>query len=168
MPGDGRDFFFGLKDSPLSFAVSTAGLRMCQILKRKFDVPFDVLDYEGGGEPGRSGKRCLVIGDQVVSNYIRSLVESEFGHETDVGTMFGLEKSVARACDFRSDSEGSMMDRIRAERYDIVVCDPMVGSLVPEGVRKVLLPHPAVSSKIHWNSFVPLSRVKEEIGKQLS
>ena len=168
MPGDGRDFFTGLIDSSFSFAVSTAGLRMCQLLKRKFDVPFEVLDYEGKGEPGRSGKRCLVIGDQVVSNYIRSFVESEYGHETDVGTLFGLEKSVARAGDFRSDSEGSMMDSIRGGGYDFVVCDPMVGSLVPEGVKKIFLPHPAVSSKIHWNSFVPLSRVKEEIGKQMS
>ncbi len=168
MPGDGRGFFSGLKDSPLSFAVSTAGLRMCQLLKRKFGVPFGVLDYEGGGEPGRSGKRCLVIGDQVVSNYIRLFVESEFGHETDVGTLFGLERSVARAGDFRSDSEGSMMERIRNGKYDIVICDPMVGSLVPDGMKKVLLPHPAVSSKIHWNSFVPLSKVGEAIGKQMS
>ena len=167
LPGSDIGFFEGLKDSQSSFAVSYAGLRMAELLRKRFGILYEVMSYGSTGEPGKAPKRCLVIGDQIISNYIRDYIESEHGFETDVGTMFGMDRDLAHPNDFSTDSEGRLLERIRSGRYDAVVCDPMMSCMVPEGTAVIPVPHPAVSSKIHWNSFIPLSRVTDEVGKGL-
>lgn len=167
LPGGDLGFFGGLRDSQASFAVSYAGLRMAELLRKRYGILYDVLSYGSSGEPGRASARCLVIGDQVISNYIRDYIESEFGFETDVGTMFGMDRGLAHPNDFANDSESGMAERIRSGRYDAVVCDPMMSCMVPDGTAVIPVPHPAVSSKIHWNSFIPLGRVTDVVGEAL-
>ena len=167
MPEDGLDFFKGLEQTESSFAVSTAGLRMAAFLKKRFGTPYEILTYRDAKESKGNGKRCLILGDQVMSNYLRGRIESEIGHEADVGTLFGLERSISRQNDFSTDSEDVMIERIREGRYDAVICDPIVAGLVPEGTKTIQIPHSAVSSKVHWNGFIPLNRAFDVIIKAL-
>jgi hypothetical protein len=168
VPGSDIGFFEGIKDSQASFAVSYAGLRMAELLRKRFGIPYEVMSYADSDESGRSSSRCLVIGDQVISNYIRDYIESKFGMETDVGTIFGMERSLAHSNDFATDLESKLKERISSGRYDAVICDPMISVMVPEGTAVIPVPHPAVSSKIHWNSFIPLARVTDYVGKALN
>ena len=138
-----------------SYAVSYAGLMMARLLERRFGAPVEVLGY--GGEPAPdSGRRCLIVGDQVMSGYLRGMAESEFGHSCDVGTLFGFDRRLSEPGDFKAESERELKSRMESGGYDYIVCDPMIAALAPESARIVPIPHPAVSSKVHWNGFVPL------------
>ena len=167
MPGDGVAFFDDLAHADSCLAVSVAGMRMARLLRKRFGTKTDILSYEPEGSCRSNGKRCLVIGDQVVSGYIRDIVTSGYGYECDVGTLFGFESSISEGNDFRADSEKELRDRLGSERYDVIICDPKVGSLAPEGTEVIAMPHPAVSSKIHWNDFVPLKDVPRYLDGKL-
>ncbi len=168
IPGDPLESFRGLCGSEYSFAVSAAGVRMAELLKKRFGTPYGILTYRCDRKVPQTGKRCLVVGDQVISNYVRDIMVSQFGFEGDVGTMFGFEKGLSEKGDFRADSEGELMACIRSGGYDTVVCDPMMKDMIPAGTEMISLPHPAVSSKIHWNSFVPLEGIEDYLKNALS
>ena len=166
MPGDGIAFFDDLAHSSSSFAVSTAGYRMARLLKKRYGTPIEIMRYGSDGTHTPNGKRCLIIGDQLISGYVRDIV-SGYGYECDVGTLFGFENGLSEGNDFRAESERELSERLRSERYDQVICDPMISALAPDGTKTVGLPHPAVSSKIHWNDFVPLRDLPEHLKKLL-
>ena len=159
--GCNLDLFKGIGGSEFNLAMSTAGLGMSKYLKKRYGTEYGPLVYDEGRTRAVNGTRALIIGDQVISNYIRQMIESEFGFECDVGTLFEFDASISESNDFKADTEREMFDRLNSEHYDCVISDPMIKRMIRYDTDFIPLAHPAVSSKIHWNEYVdPFKHLK--------
>ena len=111
-------------------------------------------DAEGSSSP-ESG--VLIIGDQVIANSLRSAMRAAgCARRIAAASFFGIDGELAEAGDFAIGSEPALIKHMRSHRYDLVIGDPLLAR-VPEigSGRLAALPHPAVSSRLHW-SDVPV------------
>ena len=95
----------------------------------------------------------LLVGEQVASESLRSLLETEFDCRVDVASYFTMDPALTRSGDFHMMEEADLAEQmLRRDRYDVVAADPLVLRLMgyqPETM--IQLPHTAVSSRIFWN-----------------
>ena len=108
--------------------------------------------------------RVLIIGEQACANSLRKALRADNGYQNiTVATFFALFKELAEKEDIRLDSEDSLAALLREGAFDLVIGDPLFELLCDKNQRFIPLPHPAVSSKIHWKdtpSWIGESRFK--------
>lgn len=141
-----------------NLVVSSSGLRFANTLRRRYGTPYRIGIELGDGRgpaPATDVKRVMVIGDQVMANAMREYIEQRFGCTCDVVTFFTFSKKIAREDDAKVVDEFDFAP-LTERGYDMYIGDPIFRRIVPEGSRYVSVPHPAVSSRLHWDDHVPL------------
>ncbi len=99
----------------------------------------------------------LIIGDQVISNSLRSaMYQLGCFQNITVASFFALEPELALPGDLFLKSEKQLSELLKSGDYRGMIADPLIGR-IPAAVSLECydLPHPAVSSLLYWND-VPL------------
>ena len=103
------------------------------------------------------GKRAFIIGEQLTSNAMRRLFETEFDYvHVDVASYFKMDRTLMKENDFWIREE-EVLVRFLEERepYDLVIADPLCFQFLPyEPKRKIAYPHIAVSSLFYLGKSV--------------
>ncbi|HIR06476.1 MAG TPA: oxidoreductase [Candidatus Copromonas faecavium] len=104
-----------------------------------------------GTETPREGPSVLVIGEQVMSNSLRTAFGTEFGwSQIAVGCLYGREEALSLPQDLDLTEEAQIRQAVNAPEYDLVVADPFLKVLLePEAEKEFLaFSQYAVSSKL--------------------
>lgn len=168
----------------VNLVVSYSGLKTARYMEKKYGMPYiagvpagrqftDCLvemfhspesysnnypDFKGSSNSEE--KRALVIGDQIWSRSIRAYLGLEKGiNDVYTASFFSLDRALKTEKDIRIESEKQLKKFIGELKPDIVIGDPLCrGFVKAEGLQKDIefidCPHPAVSSRIHWDHDV--------------
>lgn len=173
---DSLESIRGASHSRLNIAVSVSALPVVRKLQQLYGTPYlvgfptgrrdtacwkeTVTAFLRGDSPAElprvtpgTGRRVLLVGEQVASESLRRLLEGEFNCQVDVASYFTMDPELAREGDCRlSEEEDLAQLMLSRERYDAVAADPLILRLMgyqPDTV--IQLPHIAVSSRIFWD-----------------
>jgi hypothetical protein len=107
--------------------------------------------------PDGTGRRTLIVGEQLVANGIRQALELDYHMGgIDVATFFDADPAYMRPGDCGRMDEDELAARIRSGAYDRVIGDGLcrLFDTEPPHCRFVAVPHVAVSSRLSWESSV--------------
>lgn len=135
-----------------NLVVSASGLSLARFLRGRFGTPYSCeLPIAGFDLPffsvphSASPKRVLIIGDQVISNSLRTFAKARYAATCDVATAHALDTELAREGDVHITSEPQLAELV-SSGYDLIIADPLCRAIVSENVGFVDLPHFALSS----------------------
>lgn len=164
-----------LAKAQVNLVVTESGMAAAKLLKRKFDIPYVVGMPFGDCEDVhemleatlRDGEdrilkdesndgEILIVGEQVLANSIRrAILNRKPACKVTVGTLMGLDKTIAAEGDKNITSEEKLIELIDSGMYSTLVGDPLFEDLLAEDskIKVVKLPHVAVSSKLYWDEM---------------
>jgi Nitrogenase molybdenum-iron protein, alpha and beta chains len=155
-----------IPNAECNLVLSSSALKFATSLRERYGTPFSCQLPIGGigkvcstsvndtvPEEFSSNKRFLIIGDQVISNSLRSFVEGRYGCTGDISTFFEFSDTLARKGDVCLRGENDLYDTLN-RGYDIIIADPLFRSFLSTQESFVSLPHPAVSSRLYWGSHI--------------
>lgn len=105
------------------------------------------------------GKRAFIIGEQLTSNAMRRLLETEFDYvHVDVASYFKMDRTLMKKNDFWIREEEVLVRFLEEqEPYDLVIADSLCFQFLPyEPKRKIAYPHIAVSSLFYLGQSVDI------------
>lgn len=149
--GDGLDALKTASSAEKNLVVSPSGLKAAQYLQSKFGTPYEVLDpLASAFVPLQdfTGKRVLVIDQQVRANSIRQHLEA-LGAEVTVATWFMKCKVLERPNDLHLSEEDECKELIQTGDFDLLLCDKTLWQLAPDFVgAKIDVPSFALSGRL--------------------
>ena len=152
---DSLDDFCKLPEAEENIVVSSSALNLARYMESEFGIPYSYeLPISGTYDVDNVSKcddRVLIIGDQVISESIRNLVEGRYGYECDVATFFGLDKKISRIGDANLVTEDNLKSLL-SRGYDVIIGDPLFEKFTES--KFIGIPHVAVSSKLFWNKHI--------------
>ncbi|MBQ7942476.1 MAG: oxidoreductase [Lachnospiraceae bacterium] len=183
-----------LAKAQVNLVVTESGMAAAKLLKRKYNIPYVVGMPFGDSEDVREmleaalldgedrvlkdasqDGEILIVGEQVLCNSIRRAILSQRPEsKITVGSMFGLDKTIAAEGDKNITSEEKLIELIDSGNYTTLVGDPLFEDLLAEdsSIKLVTLPHVALSSKLYWDKMPRLlteemdAFLEEIIGKE--
>ncbi|ABN07208.1 oxidoreductase/nitrogenase, component 1 [Methanocorpusculum labreanum Z] len=174
LPGDELETIIKAPNAEKNIVVSAAAIPLAEKMREKYGIPFCAMlpGTTNGKERMQaflqdytpqlpascvcSGK-ALVIGEQISANTIRDFLIEDLNYSNvNVATFFAFSRTIAREGDIKLSNEGHLQKLIEEGCYDIIVGDPLFERFTNRQQIFVSLPHPAVSSKLHWQSYVSL------------
>lgn len=183
-----------LAKAQVNLVVTESGMAAAKLLKRKYNIPYVVGMPFGDSEDVREmleaalldgedrvlkdasqDGEILIVGEQVLCNSIRRAILSQRPESmVTVGSMFGLDKTIAAEGDKNITSEEKLIELIDSGNYTTLVGDPLFEDLLEKDskVKLVTLPHVALSSKLYWDKMPRLltremdAFLEEIIGKE--
>lgn len=133
--------------------VSPSGLKAAEYLEKQFGTPYEAafpLAAKLLPDVDYTGKKILVIHQQVAANAIRSEILRRSGGNADitVGSWFMMKPELSVQGDIHLTEEDEFTE-LAAGGFDIIIADPVFRRMVPDfdGVF-VDLPHFAVSGRL--------------------
>nr|WP_256445849.1 nitrogenase component 1 [Pseudoflavonifractor sp. MSJ-37] len=99
----------------------------------------------------------LLVGDQVMADPLRAaLLLNGDPRPLSVASFFGLDPALTAPGDLALEGEAHLLRLLKAGQFQGAIADPLITHLPPLQWRwRTDLPHPAVSSCLHWDQ-VPL------------
>ena len=169
----------------VNLVVSVSGLAVAKYLKKKYDMPYVIglpigktgeeqlalklkdslisaeeqQDIAESKEVVCTGRKVLVIGEQICANAIREVLRNEYDMQNvDVATFFTLNKEIATKNDIHIENECHIIKILREGGYDVVIGDPLIKQLLPKEnhVYYINVPHAGVSSRLYWKQSAQL------------
>lgn len=139
-----------------NLVVSPSGWKTARFLEKKFGTPFEVRnplaeeDCRKWAEAGVdfSGKRILVVGQQVTSESIRQILESMGSGPVTAATWFMKKEELSREGDIRLQEEDQFEDLMKQGLFDMVIGDSDLWPMVPDTVETVDMPQFSISGKL--------------------
>ena len=132
-----------------NLVVSPAGLSTAVWMEKKFGIPYRAdlpLAEEYLPEEDLSGKKILVVHQQVMADSLRRRLEAKGAAHVDCATWFMLKKELGRQEDIRLKEEEDFTDLVREGGYDLILADQALRPLVPDYQGAwIHVPHFAVS-----------------------
>jgi hypothetical protein len=120
--------------------------------------------------PSTGISSTLIIGDEVWANSLKNAMARDFGAKgIDVGAIFGKQSGIY-PCDLDLPDEKAIIGAVNSEQYRQIIADPLICDLiVDEKVKRVPIPHYAVSSKIHADPNISLmaGNANTTLGKEM-
>ncbi len=158
-----------------NIALTSSALAVCRYLKKEYDMPY-VIGSFSGKKPfeamcerlktqssdvpeftAQSGKKALVVGEQVLASSVREMLYTECGYaQVDLAGFFGADEQLLGDKDVFGCKEHDMITIMEQGGYDLIVGDPLLKELISPDVygNFVDFPHVAVSSRLGWSSPV--------------
>lgn len=159
----------------VNLVVSSSGLALAKWMQTKFAIPYvvgtpieqdEVLlqklaraaetgesDCNVGANSCTKGK-ILWIGEQVIGNSLRNLLEYKYGVQgMVVASPYGLDATLAREQDVNLSSEVKIAKEINKSEYRVVIADPLMKKLIKQqdAIAFCDVPQVAISSKLYWD-----------------
>jgi nitrogenase molybdenum-iron protein alpha/beta subunit len=152
--GSGLDSVRRAAAAKINFVVSPAGLKSAQYLKETFGTPYTVCCPavpEITEEDLRhfTGKRILIIHQQVFANELRQRILEKTHADVTVATWFMLKDELKKEQDIKFTDEKQFIDAVESVDYDIIIGDIMLKHALNSYKGEFIdLPHFAVSGRI--------------------
>ena len=110
-----------------------SGLRAAKYLREKFGTPYEVVNplAELPADRAFTGKRVLIVHQQVTANSLRALLLEQGAAEVTCATWFMQKKELARPGDVRLTEEDDFQELVESGSYDILMGDPTLWRIVP-------------------------------------
>ena len=161
-----------LSQVQVNLVVTASGLAAAKLLQEKFGTPYvtgtplgdcgDVFSaLEETAQDGicralrdDAGDGVLIVGEQVCADSLRrALIRKAPGLGVTVASMTAFSEELAGAGDVAVPEEAQLSELLASGRFHTLIGDPVLGDLLPgSGMRLIPFPHPALSSKLYWNS----------------
>ena len=161
-----------LSGAQVNLVVTASGLAAAKLLREKFGTPYVVGTPLAGSEDvftaleetardgvcralcDKAGDGVLIVGEQVCANSLRrALLGKAPGLGVTVASMTAFSEELAGDGDMAVPDETQLSSLLASGRFHTLVGDPVLGDLLPgSGIRLIPFPHPALSSKLYWNS----------------
>lgn len=157
----GYDDLSKIRDSArasLNVVVTVSGLAAARYMEKTFGIPYAVIPVTGTGfsaglsaalegqnaeitENSGDAPEVVIVGEQVSSNAIRQELLKNHGYKNvRVFSYFTMEKSLMQEGDKRTKNEEVLEKAIAESGAGVVIADPVLSPLVPNGVKLVPLP----------------------------
>lgn len=154
--GAGLDRIASASAAERNLVVSPSGLKTAQYLQKKFGTPFEVRnplaaeDCRKWTEEGIvfSGKRILVVGQQVSAETIRQVLENMGSGPVTTATWFMKKEELSQEGDIRLLEEDQFEELMRQGRFDMIIGDSDLWPMVPDTVETVDMPQFSISGKL--------------------
>lgn len=135
-----------------NLVVAPSGLKAARYLQKTFGTPYEVLDPLAETllpALTYTGKRALVVHQQVTANSLRSALLRRGCASVTVASWFLLDRELARPGDLRLKEEDEFEMLACSGQFDLMVGDPALWQMAPlyQGTL-VNLPHFAVSGRL--------------------
>lgn len=159
-----------LSGAEVNLAVTVSGLEAAKLLKESFGTPYVVgmpmagcEDVFSALEAALRDGECrvirddaadgvLIVGEQVCANSLRrAIINRAPGLGVTVAAMTAFEDCLAGKGDRAVPEEEQLLDLLESGRFHTLIGDPVFGDILPEKMRLIPLPHPALSSKLYWD-----------------
>ena len=132
--GSGLDDLIAAPSAEKNIVVAPSGLRAARYLKEKFGIPYEVYDPTAEAllpDLDYSGKRILVIDQQVRANTLRSILLSRGATDVHCATWFIMDTALTNPDDVRLKEEDDFEALVSRGGYDILIGDPTLWRIVP-------------------------------------
>lgn len=133
-----------------NLVVSPSGLKAAKYLREKFGTPYECHDPLAENEIDGlevSGRRILVIHQQVRANSLREALERRGAARVDTATWFLKKPELSRENDLLLKEEDQLEALLASGKYDLLLADRALWPLAPAELDKYDLPHFAVSGR---------------------
>ena len=110
-----------------------SGLRAAKYLQEKFGTPYEVVNplAELPADRAFTGKRVLIVHQQVTANSLRDLLLEQGAAEVTCATWFMQKKELVRPGDVRLTEEDDFQELVENGSYDMLMGDPTLWRIVP-------------------------------------
>ena len=132
--GSGLDEILVAPSAERNIVAALSGLRAAQYLKEKFGIPYEVYDPTAERflpEFDYSGKRILVIDQQVRANTMRELLVKRGAAEVHCATWFLMDTTRTQPSDCRLKEEDDFEALVYGGDYDLLIGDPTLWRIIP-------------------------------------
>lgn len=152
--GDGLDAVKMASAAEKNWVVSPSGLAAARYLEERFGTPYETcypLAKEMIPEDGYdyTGKKVLVIHQQVLANAIREELRSRGCAEVTVGSWFVMKPELKEEGDTALKEEDDFIELAQKGGWDVIFADGCMERMIPEFTGKfVSTVHFAVSGKL--------------------
>jgi nitrogenase molybdenum-iron protein alpha/beta subunit len=161
----------------VNVVVSQSGMDLAEYMERTWGIPYvaftpigsraNKMIFEVIEEASREGEsrvirsadlydgEILIVGEQLIANSIREVLTRHYGIKgVAVGCLFGKDQRLATEFDIDFKSEIQISNKMKENKYAIVIGDPLLKALVDKSKAKLFtLQHVAVSSKLYWHQY---------------
>ena len=154
---DGTEAFADLSGLSGNIVVTVSGYEAARKLEAKYGIPFRCGNplarkqvMRIAGKTQVSGKRILVIHEQVTANSCREVLRELGAAHVDADSWFMMKEELSEKGDLRLREESDAAAAVRAGNYDMIIADPVMIPLVSDCFDGVFagLPHFAVSGRL--------------------
>ena len=150
--GAGLDEILAAPSAERNIVAAPSGLRAAQYLEEKFGIPYEVYDPTAEQllpELDYSGKRILVIDQQVRANTMRELLVGRGAAEVHCATWFLMDTTRTQPGDRRLKEEDDFEALVYGGDYDLLIGDPTLWRIIPNYSGKTIdIPQFPVSGRL--------------------
>ena len=133
--GDGLDEVRKASAAEKNLVVSPSALPTAKYLQEKFGTPYEAaypLAGEMVPEDDYTGKKVLVIHQQVIANAIRNEIRARGGQEVTAGSWFAMKPELKEAGDIILKEEDDFTELVENGHWDVIFADPCMERMIPE------------------------------------
>lgn len=176
-----------LSGAQVNLVVTVSGFEAAKLLRESFGIPyvagmpmagcgdvFSALEATLGDGQCRvirdeAADGVLIVGEQVIANGLRRAIRDHAPQlGVTVAAMTAFENDLAGRGDLAVPDEEQLLDLLESGRFHTLIGDPVLGDILPEPMRLIPLPHPALSSKLYWDQIprflgAPLTELVESV-----
>lgn len=151
--GDGLDALKKAASVKKNLVIAPSGLKAAKYMKKNYGIPYEVaypiLDESLKAQLSDLGsKKVLVIHQQVLANEIRKEIRKQQDADVTVATWFMLKKEWKQPQDVNLKTEGSFIEYIRQEKFDVILGDRYLRRAIKDYQGEFIhVPHFAVSGE---------------------
>ena len=150
--GSGLDDIVAAPSAEKNIVVAPSGLRAAQYLDEKFGIPYEVYDPIAElllPDMDYTGKRILVIDQQVRANTLRNILMDRGAAEVHCATWFLMDTTRTLPGDCKLKEEDDFETLVYNGNYDFLIGDPTLWRIVPNYAgEKIDLPQFPVSGRL--------------------
>lgn len=172
--GDSLEAVKNLRSAEKNLVMSTAALPLARKMRERDGIPYwigppcgdcgisslkaflrDAPYIDAAAKTGNG--KVLIVGEQACANALRRSLTHEYGcGSITIASFFELDSDEAEPRDIHISNEEHIKEIIHCGDFDTVIGDPLLKPLCGQKQCFIPRPHPAVSSKLHWNDYVSL------------
>ena len=150
--GSGFDDILAAASAEKNIVTAPSGLRAAQYLEEKFGIPYDVYDPLAETllpERDYTGKRILIIDQQVRANTMRDLLAACGAAEVHCATWFLMDTTLTQNGDRKLKEEDDFEALVYGGNYDLLIGDPTLWRIIPNYTGKTIdIPQFPVSGQL--------------------
>ena len=154
-------------EASLNLVVSYGGLKVAELLKKRFGTPYVVgVPVDGKVEiSDLPGEEIVVVGEGVYARSLACALERTLSRGVRVICTTECDENLLRPKDLMLRDEAEIENVLRSAKT--IIADPLYRPICPEMAKFVELPHEAFSGRIYRNRIPDLVADFDSFAKEL-
>ena len=154
--GSGLDDLLAASSAEKNVVAAPSGLRAAKYLEEKFGIPYEVRDPLAESllpDLDYSGKRILIIDQQVRANSLRSILIERGASAVNCASWFLMDTKRTEPGDIKLKEEDEFESLVYEGSYDFLIGDPVLWRIIPNYSGELIsLPQFPVSGQLGGGS----------------